>query len=316
MLTNKMSLEDHVKKINLAKSKVKNSIFEMAEAITNAVNQLENRQKDLAQKLGMSRGTLSKWIAIGSNQSLMNMKNSVPESFDTLYQLSSLDKQYHRFYGKIEGHKNFLKLFKDNLVTPFSQRKDISKILKLHKEKLNKSSKKSKYLNIENELSKTNFNGKSEIKLKVLLKSKLFFNTIVVVPLEEQLNRWRKNDFFQKINAEYPLGDLQNKDKSIFQVCLIKIKGEDLDLGIEALSSWGFNYNKLLIPKQPKSSLVDMSSNFFVLVGSNSTINKENFIMRSYETIDLIEYAQKIGEHPYLFVGEKLNVKDWVYCVD
>ena len=55
MLTNKMSLEDHVKKINLAKSKVKNSIFEMAEAITNAVNQLENRQKDLAQKLGMSK---------------------------------------------------------------------------------------------------------------------------------------------------------------------------------------------------------------------------------------------------------------------
>lgn len=91
MLTNTMSLEDHVKKINLAKSKVKNSIFEMAEAITNAVNQLDNQQKDLAQKLGMSRGTLSKWIAIGSNQSLMNMKNSVPESFDTLYQLSGSD---------------------------------------------------------------------------------------------------------------------------------------------------------------------------------------------------------------------------------
>ena len=316
MLTNKMSLEDHVKKINLAKSKVKNSIFEMAEAITNAVNQLENRQKDLAQKLGMSRGTLSKWIAIGSNESLMNMKNSVPESFDTLYQLSSLDKQYHKFYGKTEGHKNFLKLFKDNLVTPFSQRKDISKILKLHKEKLNKSSKKLKYANIENELDKKDLNGKSEIKLKVLLKSKLFFNTIVVVPLEEQLNHWRKNDFFQKINTEYPLGDLQNKDKSVFQVCLIKIKGEDLDLGIKALCSWGYNYNKVLIPKQPKSSLVDMSYNFFVLIGSNSKINKENFIMRSYETIDLIDYAQKIGEHPYLFVGEKLNVKDWVYCVD
>ena len=83
-------------------------------------------------------------------------------------------------------------------------------------------------------MGNTDLNGKSEIKLKVLLKSKLFFNTIIVVPLEEQLNHWRKNDF-QKINVEYPLGDLQNKDKSIFQVCLIKIKGEDLDLGIKAL---------------------------------------------------------------------------------
>ncbi|MDA7579756.1 hypothetical protein N8725_03930, partial [Alphaproteobacteria bacterium] len=122
MLPNIMSLEDHVKKINLAKSRVKNSIFEMAEAITNAVFELEDRQKDLAEQLGMSRGTLSKWIAIGSNQSLMNMKQSVPESFDSLYQLSSLEKQYNKFYGNREGHKKFLDLFKNNFITPLSQR--------------------------------------------------------------------------------------------------------------------------------------------------------------------------------------------------
>ena len=49
-----MSLDDHVIKINLAKNKIKNSIFEMAEAITNALNQLENSQAK-AQKLGMSK---------------------------------------------------------------------------------------------------------------------------------------------------------------------------------------------------------------------------------------------------------------------
>ena len=42
-ISNIMSLDDHVTKINLAKKNVKISIFEMAEAITNAVNQLENR---------------------------------------------------------------------------------------------------------------------------------------------------------------------------------------------------------------------------------------------------------------------------------
>ena len=42
-------------KNNLAKNKVKNSIFEMADAITNALNQLENSQVELAQKLGMSK---------------------------------------------------------------------------------------------------------------------------------------------------------------------------------------------------------------------------------------------------------------------
>ena len=315
MLPNIMSLEDHVKKINLAKSRVKNSIFEMAEAITNAVFQLEDRQKDLAEQLGMSRGTLSKWIAIGSNQSLMNMKQSVPESFDSLYQLSSLEKQYNKFYGNREGHKKFLDLFKNNFITPFSQRGDINNILKLHKYKIKQTTKITKYLDSKDQQFSKSIKNQSEIKLAVLLKSKLFFNTIVVVPLEEQLNQWRQDEIQGDINSNYAIRNLENKDKNIFQICLIKVKGKDIDIGIKALGSWGYDYNKILVPKQTKNSLVDISSEFIVVVGSKGTDKKENFIMRSSATIDLIEFAKQIGEQPYLFVGEKLNIKNWVYCV-
>ena len=315
MLPNIMSLEDHVKKINLAKSRVKNSIFEMAEAITNAVFQLEDRQKDLAEQLGMSRGTLSKWIAIGSNQSLMNMKQSVPESFDSLYQLSSLEKQYNKFYGNREGHKKFLDLFKNNFITPLSQRGDINNILKLHKDKIKQTTKTTKYLDSKDQQFSKSIKNQSEIKLAVLLKSKLFFNTIVVVPLEEQLNHWRQDEIQGDINSDYAIRNLENKDKNIFQICLIKVKGKDIDIGIKALGSWGYDYNKILVPKQTKNSLVDISSEFIVVVGSKGTDKKENFIMRSSATIDLIEFAKQIGEQPYLFVGEKLNIKNWVYCV-
>jgi len=315
MLPNIMSLEDHVKKINLAKSRVKNSIFEMAEAITNAVFQLEDRQKDLAEQLGMSRGTLSKWIAIGSNQSLMNMKQSVPESFDSLYQLSSLEKQYNKFYGNREGHKKFLDLFKNNFITPLSQRGDINNILKLHKDKIKQTTKTTKYLDSKDQQFSKSIKNQSEIKLAVLLKSKLFFNTIVVVPLEEQLNQWRQDEIQADINSDYAIRNLENKDKNIFQICLIKVKGKDIDIGIKALGSWGYDYNKILVPKQTKNSLVDISSEFIVVVGSKGTDKKENFIMRSSATIDLIEFAKQIGEQPYLFVGEKLNIKNWVYCV-
>ena len=38
-VSNMMSIDDHVDKINEAKNKVQNGIFEMAEAITEAVNQ-------------------------------------------------------------------------------------------------------------------------------------------------------------------------------------------------------------------------------------------------------------------------------------
>lgn len=315
MLPNIMSLEDHVKKINLAKSRVKNSIFEMAEAITNAVFQLEDRQKDLAEQLGMSRGTLSKWIAIGSNQSLMNMKQSVPESFDSLYQLSSLEKQYNKFYGNREGHKKFLDLFKNNFITPLSQRGDINNVLKLHKDKIKQTTKKTKYSDSKDQQFSKSIKNQSEIKLAVLLKSKLFFNTIVVAPLEEQLNHWRQDEIQGDINSDYAIRNLENKDKNIFQICLIKVKGKDIDIGIKALGSWGYDYNKILVPKQTKNSLVDISSEFIVVVGSKGTDKKENFIMRSSATIDLIEFAKQIGEQPYLFVGEKLNIKNWVYCV-
>ena len=42
-VSNMMSIDDHVDKINEAKNKVQNVIFEMAEAITEAVSQLNGR---------------------------------------------------------------------------------------------------------------------------------------------------------------------------------------------------------------------------------------------------------------------------------
>ena len=62
----------------------------MAEAITEAVNQLDGRQAELSEKLGMSKGTISKWVSIGSNRLLIKMKDKAPLSFNSLYQLSCL----------------------------------------------------------------------------------------------------------------------------------------------------------------------------------------------------------------------------------
>ena len=141
LIRNTMSLDDHVKKINQAKNKVQSGIFEMAEAITNAINQLQGRQLELATRLNMSKGTISKWISIGSNKSLMSMQEKAPSSFNSLYQLSSLDNQFNKRYGKEEGTKKFLELFKNNQITAFSQRNDINKIVKLYQGSLKKAKK-------------------------------------------------------------------------------------------------------------------------------------------------------------------------------
>ena len=308
-ISNKMSLDDHVAKIILAKSKVKISIFEMAEAITNAVNQLENRQIELASKLGMSKGTLSKWFSIGSSNSLISVKQFAPTSFDSLYQLSALDNQYQKYYGEEKGSKNFFKLFENKNITSSSQRKDIIKFVKLHKDRINKKENTKVEKLYEKKIS-------SEIKLEVLVKSKLFFNTIIVVPSNDQLSKWKQCGSNKDINNSYPVRSLENADKNIFQQCLIKVKAKYIDISINCLNSWGYKYEKIMVPKQPRSGLVDLSSEFVVLAGSKGLAKNNRLNIKSDKSADLIDYAKKTGNEPFLFIGEVINEKNWMYCIN
>ena len=307
-IPNIMSLDDHVIKINLAKKKVKNSIFEMADAITNALNQLENRQVELAKKLGMSKGTLSKWYSIGSNNNLMVIRELAPPSFDSLYQLSVLDNQYHKYYGKEKGGKKFVKLFKNKIVTPLSQRNDINKIIKLNKQKLNPKNIETKVLD--------NQNSNSEIKLGILVKSKLHFNTIIIVPSDNQMNKWKNFSSKEDINFDYPIRSLEGINENIFQQCFIKVKAKYIDISINCLNSWGYKYSKIMIPKQPKSGLVDLSSEFVLVVGSKGLSKNNRLTIKSNKSADLIDYAKKTGNKPFLFIGEVVNEKNWMYCIN
>jgi len=307
-ISNIMSFDDHVTKINLAKQNVKVSIFEMAEAITNAVNQLENRQAELAYKLGMSKGTLSKWLSIGSSNSLISVKDLAPASFDSLYKLSALDNQYLKYFGKEKGSKNFLKLFENRNITSSSQRKDINKYIKLHKNRINKKE------SIEFEsLNEQKFN--SEIKLKLLVKSRLSFNTVVIIPSNEQLDKWRQCHSNEGINNEYPIRSLENSDKNFFQQFIMKVKAKNIDIALSCMKSWGFNYDKILVPPQTKKGLADVSSEFIIIIGSKGKTINNDLILKSNKTIDLIEYAQKTGIEPFLLIGEVITTKNWTYCV-
>ena len=307
-IPNIMSIDDHVIKINLAKNKVKNSIFEMAEAITNALNQLENSQVELAQKLGMSRGTLSKWHSIGSNTNIVEIRELAPPSFDSLYQLSVLDNHYHKYYGKENGGRKFVKLFKNKIITPLSQRNDIYKIIKLHKKKLNLK-------NIEIKvLDHAKFN--SEIKLGILIKSKLHFNTIIISPSDNQINKWKNLSSIEDINFDYPIRSLKGINKNIFQQCLMKVKAKYIDISVNCLNSWGYNYDKIMVPKQPRSGLVDLSSEFVVLSGSKGLSKNNRLTIKSNKSADLIDYAEKTGNEPFLFIGEVINEKNWMYCIN
>lgn len=312
-VSNMMSIDDHVEKINEAKNKVQNGIFEMAEAITEAVNQLDGRQAELSEKLGMSKGTISKWVSIGSNTRLVKMKDKAPLSFNSLYQLSSLDNQYNKIYGQKVAEKKFLELFENEKITPLSQRSDIDKIIRFQKKTItNKTRDKKESIIIPPEgQAKTTVN--SEMKLQVLIKSNLFFNTIIVVPFSKQLEKWKYTR--SDINEDYPLRNLENPDKNILQQCIIKVKARDIDVAMSCLNNWGYIYSNILIPNQKKNALVSIHNEYVVIRGERGRPKDINSVIKSNNSDDLINYAENIGIEPFLFVGEIIKAKNWVYCV-
>ena len=315
VVSNTMSIEEHVQKINQARDKVQIGIFEMAESITDAVKQLEGRQIELAQQLGMSKGTLSKWVSIGSNRIIMNMRQEAPSSFNSLYQLTSLDNQYVKYYGEKEGEKKFVELFENKKITALSDRNDVAKIIKNHKNIVKQGIDLEIEQSRQSNLDKTKAIIKSEIKLNVLVKSNLIYNTIIVIPTYDQLLKWKHFQKEEFINTDYPIGSLENLDKSIFQQCLIKIKLQDIELGLRCLRSWGFDYGDILMPNQPKKGLASMPLEYVLLKGQKGNSQKVDAFVKSDDTFDLINYAEKTGVKPFLLVGEVTASKGWVYCV-
>ena len=312
-VSNMMSIDDHVDKINEAKNKVQNGIFEMAEAITEAVNQLDGRQAELSEKLGMSKGTISKWVSIGSNRLLVKMKDKAPLSFNSLYQLSSLDNQYNKIYGQKVAEKKFLELFENEKITPLSQRNDIDKIIRSQKQTITNKTRDNKESIVTHPEGQAKTPVNSEMKLQVLIKSNLFFNTIIVVPSFNQLEKWKYTR--SDINEDYPLRNLENPDKNILQQCIIKVKARDIDVAMSCLDNWGYNYSNILIPNQKKNALVSIHNEYVVIRGERGRPKDINSVIKSNNSVDLINYAENIGAEPFLFVGEIIKAKNWVYCV-
>ena len=312
-VSNMMSIDDHVDKINEAKNKVQNGIFEMAEAITEAVNQLDGRQAELSEKLGMSKGTISKWVSIGSNRRLVKMKDKAPLSFNSLYQLSSLDNQYNKIYGQKVAEKKFLELFENEKITPLSQRNDIDKIIRSQKKIITNKTRDNKESIVTHPEGQAKTTVNSEMKLQVLIKSNLFFNTIIVVPSSNQLEKWKYTR--SDINEDYPLRNLENPDKNILQQCIIKVKARDIDVAMSCLNNWGYNYSNILIPNQKKNALVSIHNEYVVIRGERGRPKDINSVIKSNNSVDLINYAENIGAEPFLFVGEIIKAKNWVYCV-
>ena len=60
---------------------------------------------------------------------------------------------------------------------------------------------------------------------------------------------------------------------------------------------------------------VRVNNEYVVIRGERGRPKEINSVIKSNNSVDLINYAENIGAEPFLFVGEIIKVKNWVYCV-
>lgn len=315
LISNSLTLDEHIERIQSAKEKVQSGIFEMAQYITDAVEQLGGRQVELRERLGMSKGTISKWISIGSNSTLMGLKEDAPTSFNSLYQLTSLDNQYRKHYGDDTGKHKFVKLFIDKRITPQSERNEIEVLLKSHKETLKKKQTRKNQKLVQSLFGEVRPLEKDDNTITDIINSNMFFNTLVVIPTPEQLSRWRSLELDDYVHEDYPITDLRNTTHDGSTICLMKISIKDLEVGIRCLNGWGFNYRETLLPKQTSDGLISSPDEQVIIRGErgNNTFPKE--IMTSSKSKDIMQFAENTCAKPYILIGENTDRKDWTYCV-
>jgi hypothetical protein len=81
------------------------------------------------------------------------------------------------------------------------------------------------------------------------------------------------------------------------------------------LENWGYNYSNILIPTQTKKALVGINQEYVVIMGTKGQLQDVQSIIKSNKSSDLISFAENIGIKPFLFVGEVVTAKNWVYCI-
>ena len=117
--SNTLTFREHLERILVERDKIRDGVFGMSYAIVEAIDQLgEQTQDELALELNMTKGTMSKWIAIGRHKTLQNNSDKCPNTFGALYQLTTLDKQLQLNYGEEKGKKKFEEIFTKKKISP------------------------------------------------------------------------------------------------------------------------------------------------------------------------------------------------------
>ena len=312
LLPNEMTLDEHVERILLVKQKLQLSVIEMAETIGDAVIQMGDDtsfQTELAERIGMSQGTLSKWVAIGSNQSLLEYRSRLPGSFNSLYQLTVLDNQYQKHYGESQGTEKFISIIQ-NEITPDITSNYVVTFQKEHRDILKKQKNGETSNHLKTALGESKELDGNIHTLPELLAARRTFHTMVFIPTKEQLSRWRECELDDIIAEEYPYGDLREDTYKHTGKIIFKTTMKDIETAIKCLYAFGFVYRDTLIPENVQEGFNKLDSPVFV-IGERGHSKSDDITLKSASLDDVLSYGETTGASPYLLVGTQTSNKNW-----
>lgn len=310
---NHLSLDEHIKRLEQARGKVREGFNEFLNALADAYEQLpENTfQNELCSRLNMKKSMLSRWVSIVRSNHIMENRDRLPSSMFSLYTFTLIEKKYNEWYGK-NSQKMLSKLFEEDRINSSSGRSDIELILA----DINQTIKQDEQLRRQNAiLSLSGASLAPNPLCKTLedhLADKVRFRSFVIMPTDSQISRWSNEGLFANdIAEEFPLHDLRAPSMKQPVSCLIKVKMRDIETGIKLLNAWGFSYRDIGVPPVEKScSILDES---YVLLrgerGKRKTLVSKSF--GSLDTEDILEFAERISGSPSLLVFQTSDREGW-----
>ena len=311
---NHLTLDEHVKRLLDARAKIREGLWEFIDALKDARDQLSQNtfQNELGNRLEMKKSSLSRWLAIASSDYLMSKRDQLPAAFYSLYVFTLIEKKYHQYYGQ-KCFPIMDRLIKNGQITPHSERNDLELILQEITQRIRRDDQLRRQDAILS-LSGGRFAPDRPAEtLDEYLADKTRFRSFVVISPETQMRKWSDNGYFASdIADEFPLHDLRAPSMAETLSCFIKVKMKDMETGIKLINAWGFAYRDTVVPPSSNDRCTVLVDEYVLLRGERGQGKRiTTKVCLSFDTDDILEFAEQNSVGPNLLVFDKTGRTDW-----
>lgn len=305
VIAGELSPREHIDRIRAALENARNAIFDVAILITDAVNQLGKDRfvSEVAVELGMTQGTLSKWLAIASSNQVIKYRDSLPSTFSTLYEITNLERTLISI-DPATADDEFANLIIEGKFNTGTGREEVRFI----HQKLKERRKRGRATDIKRLVGQPS----GHLTIDSLINQKRTFSTFVVLPSNSVLSKWNREDCLpSEIRNDFPLSEVRDTSLKTTLQLLIVIPANQLDAALKMCSAFGFAYRNIFVPSYKTTNL---NKELIVVRGERGkpkTLSDPQLTQVNHHSV--VELANTIGNTPHLLVVEsKTKIpSDW-----